>query len=232
MNIIEWRDQLLESTANYKAKFIGLVLSQYYRPKHPTYPSIRTLSQMSGLTVNPVQSGIKTLIEFSFLERSKRRLSGDRYLSNIYTFIGVTETRTVSPHDTSNDTSNDTSPHDTKVEEIEEEEKVKKNIKKKHTKPKEKLPLPDWLPKQDWNDYLDMRRLKNKYPTDRAKQMVIIKLDELRSQSHCPSKALQQSIINNWTSVFATKESKQKVVRDDLIDFRDTDEYKELANGT
>ena len=116
--------------------------------------------------------------------------------------------------------------------ESESESKAESKAESKREKTKEKLPLPDWLPKQDWNDYLDMRELKNKYPTDRAKQMVIVKLDELRSQSHCPSKALQQSIINNWTSVFATKESKQETIRDDLIDFRDSDEYKELANGT
>ena len=108
--------------------------------------------------------------------------------------------------------------------------KERKKERKKETK--EKLPLPDWLPKQDGNDYLDMRELKNKYPTDRAKQMVITKLDKLKKQRHCPSKVLQKSIVNNWTDVFATKESKQETTRDDLIDFRDTDEYKELANGT
>lgn len=127
MNIIEWRDALLDSSLNYKAKFIGLVLSQFYRRGNSTYPSIRTLSKLSGLTVNPVQDGIQILIDAKFISRTKERISGDRYLSNIYSFCGVIENGHVSPNDTSprdtsggdtsNDTSNDTSPRDTKVEE-------------------------------------------------------------------------------------------------------------------
>jgi hypothetical protein len=68
------------------------------------------------------------LIDFHYISREKKRLSGDKYLSNIYTFCGVTESAHVSPndtslrdtsqYDTSNDTSNDTSPRDTEVEEL------------------------------------------------------------------------------------------------------------------
>lgn len=68
------------------------------------------------------------------------------------------------------------------------------------------LPLPDWLPIQDWNDYIEMRNGKGKgKATNRAKQLVIAKLDELRRKGHDPAAALQQSIINGWTSVFEIK---------------------------
>lgn len=142
MNIIEWRDNLLESRLNYKAKYLGLILSQFYRRGKPTYPSIRTLSSLSGLTVNPVQQGITTLIAESFITRDKKRLGNDRYLSNIYTFVGVAEIEHVSrgdvsphdtsPRDTSNDTSNDTSPRDTEVDKedkVERERLTKEKIK-------------------------------------------------------------------------------------------------------
>lgn len=118
MNIIEWRDALLESPLNYKAKFVGLVISQFYRRGNPTYPSIRTLSKLTGLTVNPVQDGIQLLIDSNFLTRIKKRLPGDKYLSNIYTFNNVFDVSPddTSPRDTSNDTSNDTSPRDTEID--------------------------------------------------------------------------------------------------------------------
>ncbi len=72
------------------------------------------------------------------------------------------------------------------------------------------LPLPEWLPLNDWNDYLEMRDKKGKgKATNRAKQLVIIKLDELRKTGQDPSMILQQSIINGWTSVFEIKKDYQ-----------------------
>jgi hypothetical protein len=118
MNIIEWRDRLLETELSYRAKLTGLVLSQFYRNKTPTYPAVRTISQLAGLTINPVQDGIKELVASGLLERQQKRMKGNKFLSNIYTFIGVTETKHVSLPDTSNDTSNDTSSGDTEVDEV------------------------------------------------------------------------------------------------------------------
>jgi len=208
MNIIEWRDALLESNLNYKAKFIGLVLSQFYRSNHATFPAIRTLSNLSGLTINPVQQGIKELEKTGFISRKQERVVGNRFISNLYIFNNVIDLH-VSPRDTSNDTSldtsNDTSPRDTEVE-----EKKKKEERKKVSKKEGQnfiLPLPDWLPKDDWLDYLEMRDKKGKgKATNRAKQLIILKLDEMRKKGHDPSEALQQSIINSWTSVFEVKQ--------------------------
>lgn len=125
MNIIEWRDRLLETELSYRAKLTGLVLSQFYRNKSPTYPAVRTISQLAGLTINPVQDGIKELVASGLLERSQKRMKGNKFLSNIYTFTGVTETKHVSLPDTSNDTSNDTSLGDT---EVDKEDKKKREF--------------------------------------------------------------------------------------------------------
>lgn len=124
MNIIEWRNRLLEADLSYRAKLVGLVVSQFYRNKAPTYPAIRTISELAGLTINPVQDGIKELVASGMIERKQKRMKGNKFLSNIYTFIGVTETKHVSPPDTSYDTSYDTSPGDTEVDEIDEIKKI------------------------------------------------------------------------------------------------------------
>jgi len=73
------------------------------------------------------------------------------------------------------------------------------------------LPIPSWMPKQDWEDYLEMRNKKKKPATDRAKQLVILKIDGLRKKGHCPAKLLQESIINGWVSVFEGKNTKEEV---------------------
>ncbi len=141
MNIIEWRDALLESNLNYKAKYIGLVLSQFYRHKHATYPSIRTLSQLSSLTINPVQEGINQLIDGGFIIRNQERISGNKFLSNLYVFVNVEQNEHVAQRDTSDDKSDATSQSDTKVEEV---DKVDKNI-------------PENVSKQTWDDFKKLR---------------------------------------------------------------------------
>ncbi len=85
--------------------------------------------------------------------------------------------------------------------------KNEKNIKKKEGK-NLVLPLPEWLPLDDWNDYLEMRAKIKKPPTSRAKQLVIIKLDELKRKGHDPAKILQESTMNNWQNVYPPKKEK------------------------
>ncbi len=130
MNIIEWRDSLYESNLSYKAKLVGAILSQFYRVGNPTYPAVRTLSQLTSLTINPVQDGLAELEREGFISRKQERIKGNKYLSNIYTFIDRFNKAHVSPRDTSRDdtsrddtsydTSYDTSRGDTEVVEVDE----------------------------------------------------------------------------------------------------------------
>lgn len=63
--------------------------------------------------------------------------------------------------------------------------------------------LPAWLPLSDWNDFCEFRS-GTKF-TAKAKQLLISKLDKLRSQGHDPGLVLQQSIMNGWKGVFELK---------------------------
>lgn len=62
--------------------------------------------------------------------------------------------------------------------------------------------LPEWIPQQDWDDYLAMRLKIRKPATERAKQLAVLKLDELRSQGHSPAAVLQQSILRDYQGLF------------------------------
>jgi len=63
-------------------------------------------------------------------------------------------------------------------------------------------PLPDWIPRQDWDDWAKARKKKL---TPRAIELTIAKLDELRKAGQPPDKVLQESIRNGWEGVFPLK---------------------------
>lgn len=69
--------------------------------------------------------------------------------------------------------------------------------------------LPDWLPVQDWNDYLDMRKAIKKPATDRAKQMALKTLIGLKMSGESPAACLQQSIMKNYTDIYAVNKQKK-----------------------
>lgn len=95
--------------------------------------------------------------------------------------------------------------HETPPEQIQNRTDTEQNIKKKEGE-NFVLPLPDWLPLNDWNDYLESRNKRGKKATNRAKQLVIIKLDELRTSGNDPGMVLRESIVNGWTGVFKLKQ--------------------------
>lgn len=76
---------------------------------------------------------------------------------------------------------------------------------KKATPPIPPRGLPDWLPPDEWADFLKMRQRIRKPATDRAKELVIGKLAALREGGHDPRLVLLQSIEQSWQTVYPLK---------------------------
>jgi len=81
-----------------------------------------------------------------------------------------------------------------------------KNIKNILKKPI--FAIPEWIDKNTWKDFLEMRREKRAIPTEKAKELLIKALDKLRKEGHDPTEVLNQSIMRNYTGVFPLKEVK------------------------
>jgi hypothetical protein len=69
--------------------------------------------------------------------------------------------------------------------------------------------LPDWVPVDAWAGYLEMRKKKNKVPTDRARDLVVKELAKMRLAGHDLEAALDNSTKNGWTDVYAPKPAQQ-----------------------
>jgi hypothetical protein len=67
------------------------------------------------------------------------------------------------------------------------------------------LDLPEWIDRDAWNAYLEMRRKKRAVPTEGAVKGIIKQLGIFRNKGHDPNAILETSTRSNWTDVYEPK---------------------------
>lgn len=75
----------------------------------------------------------------------------------------------------------------------------------KPSKSKHKFYLPDWIPKETWQAFEEMRRKIRKNMTDHAKELAVKDLASLKADGHDPKAVLDQSIMNSWQALYPLK---------------------------
>lgn len=89
--------------------------------------------------------------------------------------------------------------------------------KEKETEKKRKVEIPDFIPLQDWNDFVEMRKHTKRSMTERAMKIIFNKLQQIKAKGFDISEVLQKSIANNWSDVY---EPKEKKINDMFMDKR------------
>ena len=86
-------------------------------------------------------------------------------------------------------------------------EEKRRGDKKPPKAPQGALEIPDWIPAEQWGEFVAMRRAKGqKAPfTVGAVKGIVTKLDALRDEGHDLMAVLQQSVVNGWSDVFPPK---------------------------
>lgn len=87
--------------------------------------------------------------------------------------------------------------------------KVKESKRKKKNKTSSDFSLPDWVPGEDWDGYVEMRDKIKKPMTARAKTMAVKELIKLKESGNDPGEVLRQSVFNSWQGLFAVKNKPQ-----------------------
>jgi hypothetical protein len=62
--------------------------------------------------------------------------------------------------------------------------------------------LPSWIPENDWNDWLAMRRAKRAPTVIGALVKAVKDLEKYRASGQSPAEVLQQSTLRGWTGLF------------------------------
>jgi hypothetical protein len=88
-------------------------------------------------------------------------------------------------------------------------EKRREETEKSRTET-ETLSLPDWLPVQEWKDFLESRQVLKAKMTPKAQNLAIKKLAKLKADGHSPKEVLEQTIYNGWRGLFPIKQESVK----------------------
>jgi hypothetical protein len=62
--------------------------------------------------------------------------------------------------------------------------------------------LPEWISKESWDGFVEMRRFKKIPFTERARTCIINKLWRLKGQGNDVNEVLDQSNIHGWLDVY------------------------------
>lgn len=82
---------------------------------------------------------------------------------------------------------------------------TKQNLKATPKAAPSTFALPDWVPKDAWTGFEEVRKKIRAPLTDRARLTIIGDLEKLRAEGHDPGTVLDQSTSRGWRGVFAVK---------------------------
>jgi hypothetical protein len=80
----------------------------------------------------------------------------------------------------------------------------------KDKEPAASAALPEWVPKEPWNGYLEMRKRIRRQLSTRGVQLILGKLEKLRASGQDPGAVLDQSTEHSWQGVFEVKNGEAK----------------------
>ena len=86
------------------------------------------------------------------------------------------------------------------------QKRSKKGEGRKELKPTPRFALPEWVPLEPWNDFLEMRKSLRAAPTEKAKALLVRKLQKFKSEGQDVRAVLEQSVERSWKGVFPVKE--------------------------
>ena len=181
-----WDREDLSSTQ----KLVLLALADWANDDGLCWPSIERVAKKSSLKKRAVQLAIRSLEEMQFIRREEVIGKGNKYWIQIpvhQMHPCIKDTPPVHEvHGTrASDAPNTSITHQLTTNDI--------------------IGLPDWLPMDAWNGWVEMRKKRKRPLTDRATARAINKLDAIRSKGHDIEDLLDRSTINGWLDIYEPK---------------------------
>jgi hypothetical protein len=185
-----WDREDLSSTQ----KLVLLALADWANDEGLCWPSIERVAKKSSLKKRAVQLAIRSLEEMQFIRREEVIGKGNRY----WIQIPVQQV-----HPCTKDT-----PLVHEVHGAHALNAPNTSIIHQSNTKCIKAPIPDWLPMDAWQGWVDMRKQRKRPLTDRATNRAINKLEALHTAGHDIGELLDRSTINGWLDIYEPKGAK------------------------
>ncbi len=96
--------------------------------------------------------------------------------------------------------------------------------------------VPDWIPQEAWDAFLEMRQKIKKPLTEYAKYLLVKELEKLKLNGNPPEMVLNQSTLKNWQGIFPLPdaireklEAEKEKIRIDALVAKHYEESKQKA---
>lgn len=73
------------------------------------------------------------------------------------------------------------------------------------------IQIPDWIPVDAWNDFVDSRKKLRKPLTQGAIKLAISTLSKLKAEGNDPKEVIEQSILSGYSGLFPVNKGKQSI---------------------
>jgi len=186
------------------------------------WPSIAHLVEKLGKSERTVQRAIRRLVDAGHITQRQRR-----HETAIYTVhpvvadpkpVSVTGVSVTPVDPTPVANAPKTRPTDTLIAKNNQSSSKTSSSPKRRARsdpasPPAVVKLPDWIPVEAWEGWLEMRRAKGAKPTSRALALSIEQLRKLSDDGHPPGDVLDQSTRELWLGLFPIKDSQNEQSR-------------------
>ena len=175
-------------------KLVLLSLADWANDEGLCWPSIERVAKKSSLKKRAVQLAIRSLEEMKFIRREEVIGKGNRYWIQIPMHEMHPCTKDMTPVHEMHETRAPDAPNTSKIHQL-----TTKYIRRE---------LPDCIPVDAWQGWVDMRNQRKKPLTDRAYNQAIDKLVAFEAKGQNITEVLDRSTMNNWLDLYEIKEQK------------------------
>lgn len=185
-----WDREDLSSTQ----KLVLLSLADWANDEGLCWPSIERVAKKSSLKKRAVQLAIRSLEEMQFIRREEVIGKGNKYWVQIPMHQVHPCTKDIPPVHQMHETHAPDAPNTSKIHQL-----TTKYIRRE---------LPECIPVDAWNGWVEMRKQRKKPLTERAYNQAINKLVAFKDKGQNITEVLDRSTMNGWTDLYEIKEQK------------------------
>ena len=179
-------------------KIVLLSLADNANDNGHCWPSMATIAKRAGMTTRGAQKIVQRLCEQGHLTQTIVVGKGANYLVHPRTTF-TPEQRSPANEKTHTPERRSDKPSRTIIK----DKKATPSHPSVRAKPA--FVLPDSIPADAWAGFLEMRKRKRANPTERAKHLLVAKLQRFADAGQPPGDVLDQSTANGWTDIYELK---------------------------